>query len=83
MDVLTVREAIRFSTKWCREGRGPMVIEMETYRYSGHSMSDPGTSYRTREEVQAVRKEKDPITLFGRSLQTAGLITEDAIKVDR
>ena len=42
MDVLSVREATRFATAYCREGRGPLVMEVEAYRYYGHSMSDPG-----------------------------------------
>lgn len=45
---------IRWSKKYCDEGRGPLMIELATYRYSGHSMSDPGTSYRTRDEIQQV-----------------------------
>ena len=43
MDILAVREATRYSAAMCREGRGPLLIELVTYRYSGHSMSDPGT----------------------------------------
>ena len=81
MEVLTVREAMRFATDWCRSGKGPILLELETYRYFGHSMSDPGTSYRTRDEIQTVRRERDPIILFGRFMTANGLATDDEIKV--
>lgn len=80
MDVLAVRESIRFAKEWCNADKGPLMIEMATYRYGGHSMSDPGTSYRTREEIQEVRKTRDPITGFKDKIITAGLVTEDDLK---
>lgn len=80
MDVLTVREAMRFATEWCRSGKGPIVLEAETYRYHGHSMSDPGTSYRSRDEVQNMRRDKDPITVFVKNATSQGLITEEEVK---
>lgn len=72
MDILAVREATRFATEYCQEN-GPLVYEISTYRYHGHSMSDPGTSYRTRDEVQEVRQTRDPITGFRDRIVGAGL----------
>lgn len=80
MDVLAVREATRFAAGICRAGKGPLVMEVATYRYHGHSMSDPGTSYRTREEVQEVRQTRDPITSFREKIITAGLVEADELK---
>ncbi|VDK51092.1 unnamed protein product [Anisakis simplex] len=80
MDVLAVRQSILWAKEWCNADKGPLMIEMATYRYGGHSMSDPGTSYRTREEIQEVRKTRDPITGFKDKIVTAGLVTEDELK---
>lgn len=81
MDVLAVREATRFAIDHCATGKGPMVMEVVTYRYSGHSMSDPGTSYRSRDEIQEVRQTRDPITSFRERLLSTNLATADELKV--
>lgn len=81
MDVLAVREASKFAVDWCSKGKGPLVMETVTYRYSGHSMSDPGTSYRTREEIQEVRQTRDPITSFKEKIINANLATPEELKV--
>ncbi|KAK0182726.1 hypothetical protein PV327_000833 [Microctonus hyperodae] len=80
MDVLAVREAMRFAIGYCTSGKGPLVMETMTYRYSGHSMSDPGTSYRTREEIQEVRQTRDPLTSFKERILNSNLVTADELK---
>lgn len=80
MDVLAVREATRYAVEECRKGNGPFVMEVFTYRYHGHSMSDPGTSYRTREEIQEVRQSRDPITSFKDKVLSNGLATNEQLK---
>ena len=79
MDILAVREATRFALDYCQEN-GPLVYEISTYRYHGHSMSDPGTSYRSRDEVQEVRQSRDPITGFRDRIVGAGLVSQGEVK---
>jgi pyruvate dehydrogenase E1 component alpha subunit len=79
MDVRTVKAAGDAAVAHCREGKGPIILEMMTYRYRGHSMSDPA-KYRTRDEVQKMREERDPIELVRRRLLEAKQATEDALK---
>ncbi|HEX8640328.1 MAG TPA: pyruvate dehydrogenase (acetyl-transferring) E1 component subunit alpha [Allosphingosinicella sp.] len=82
MDVLAVRGAAETAIEWTRGGKGPILLEFETYRYRGHSMSDPA-KYRSREEVQSVREKSDPIEGLKRELDGAG-VTEDELKaIDR
>jgi len=80
MDILAVREAVKFAIDYCGSGKGPLVYEISTYRYHGHSMSDPGTSYRTRDEVQQVRQTRDPITGFRDRIVGAGLVEAQEVK---
>ncbi len=78
MDVLAVRGAAEAAIEWVRAGKGPVLMELKTYRYRGHSMSDPA-KYRSREEVQAVRDKSDAIEGLKKLMLDAGM-TEDAIK---
>src|ERR1700680_1522951 len=83
MDVERVYQAGQKAVQWAREGKGPYILEMKTYRYRGHSMSDPA-KYRTREEVQQMREKHDPIETFGARLVRAGILKEEDLKsVDR
>lgn len=79
MDVLAVKEAGEKAVSHCRSGAGPYILEMNTYRYRGHSMSDPA-KYRTREEVQKMREERDPIDHVRDILLSGDHATEDDLK---
>ncbi|WP_299006599.1 pyruvate dehydrogenase (acetyl-transferring) E1 component subunit alpha [uncultured Caulobacter sp.] len=78
MDVIAVREAGARATEHARSGQGPYILEMKTYRYRGHSMSDPA-KYRTKEEVDEVKTTRDPIDHIKERLAKAG-VTEDDLK---
>ncbi len=83
MDVAAVKDAGERALAFVRAGNGPMILEMRTYRYRGHSMSDPA-KYRTREEVQGVREQRDPIELVRRRLIEGGRASEEELKeIDR
>ena len=79
MDVLAVREAGEKAVKHARAGKGPYILEMKTYRYRGHSMSDPA-KYRKREEVDDIRTHHDPIEGLKGQLLELGYATEDDLK---
>jgi len=79
MDVFAVREAGLAAAEHARSGEGPFILEMKTYRYRGHSMSDPA-KYRTREEVDNVRKTRDPIDHLQEWLEKNGMADEAALK---
>ena len=79
MNCLNVREATRFAKAHVLE-HGPIVMEMDTYRYHGHSMSDPGITYRNRDEVAGVRKTRDPVERAKRYLEEFELATAAEIK---
>ena len=76
MDVLACRGAAEEALEWVRAGKGPIILEMKTYRYRGHSMSDPA-KYRSREEVQSVRDKSDPIEAVKRELEKLGVKEEE------
>ena len=80
MNVLAVREGMRFAKEWCGNGNGPIYVEMMTYRYHGHSMSDPGTTYRNREEIAFTRSTRDPLEYVRKLLVEKGFADEVEIK---
>ncbi len=82
MDVLAVRGAAEVALEWTRGGKGPLIIEFLTYRYRGHSMSDPAR-YRSREEVQEYREHKDPIDHAAKELEKLGVKEEELKAIDK
>jgi pyruvate dehydrogenase E1 component alpha subunit len=79
MDVRAVKAAAERAVKLCRDGDGPIIVEMLTYRYRGHSMSDPA-KYRSKDEVDRMRTEHDPIEQVRSRVLKKGLVSEDALK---
>ena len=82
MDVLAVRGAAETAIAWTRAGKGPILLELKTYRYRGHSMSDPA-KYRSRDEVQSVRDKSDPIEAAKRELEAIGVTEDELKKIDK
>ena len=79
MDVRAVQAAGELATEWCRAGKGPIILDMQTYRYRGHSMSDPA-KYRSKDEVQKMRAENDPIERVKQRLETNKWASEEELK---
>ena len=79
MNVLAVKEAGERAEKHCRSGKGPYILEMNTYRYRGHSMSDPA-KYRTRDEVNKIKAERDPIDNLRIYLISNNISTDSELK---
>merc|ERR1712176_1489822 len=80
MNVLAVREGMRFIKDFCASGNGPMYVEMMTYRYHGHSMSDPGTTYRNREEIAMTRSPRDPLEFVKQTMIDVKMTDADQLK---
>lgn len=80
MDVLAVKAAVKYGKEYTAADKGPLVLEYVTYRYGGHSMSDPGTTYRTREEIQRMRSTNDPIAGLKQKILDWEITTEEELK---
>ncbi|MDD5483188.1 MAG: dehydrogenase E1 component subunit alpha/beta [Kiritimatiellae bacterium] len=78
MDVLAVRDAVSRAAEACRAGKGPRLVELNTYRYYGHSLTDPRSEYRTRDE-EAAWKEIDPIAVFSKQLKECGVLDDETL----
>ncbi|XP_060183971.1 pyruvate dehydrogenase E1 component subunit alpha, mitochondrial-like isoform X2 [Lycium barbarum] len=79
MDALAVKQACKFAKEHVLKN-GPIILEMDTYRYHGHSMSDPGSTYRTRDEISGIRQERDPIERIRKLILAHDIATEKELK---
>ncbi|MCB9989139.1 MAG: pyruvate dehydrogenase (acetyl-transferring) E1 component subunit alpha [Rhodospirillales bacterium] len=82
MDLFTVREAVSSAVDYVRSGQGPYLLEMKTYRYRGHSMSDPA-KYRTKEELQKMKDERDALNTVKERLIADGMAEDDIKALER
>ncbi|KAI0263474.1 pyruvate dehydrogenase e1 component alpha subunit [Gloeopeniophorella convolvens] len=80
MDIIATAQAVKYARDWVLNGNGPLLLEFVTYRYGGHSMSDPGTTYRTREEVQRMRSTQDPIRGLQHYIEEWGIASAEELK---
>uniref|UniRef100_A0A7N0ULW2 Pyruvate dehydrogenase E1 component subunit alpha n=1 Tax=Kalanchoe fedtschenkoi TaxID=63787 RepID=A0A7N0ULW2_KALFE len=79
MDAFAVKKACQFAKEHALKN-GPIILEMDTYRYHGHSMSDPGSTYRTRDEISGVRQERDPVERIRKLILAHDLATDKELK---
>ena len=82
MNVFTVQEAAKKALDYVRSGNGPYILEVLTYRYRGHSMSDPA-KYRTKEELEGMKQDRDPLNAIKDAMQAAGVPEEDIKLIDK
>ena len=80
MDALSVVRGTQFAREFTLSQKQPLIMELVTYRYGGHSLSDPGTTYRTREEIQKMRSSSDPIQGLKTQIIDWGVISDSELK---
>ncbi|EPY27156.1 pyruvate dehydrogenase E1 component subunit alpha [Strigomonas culicis] len=77
MDVLAVQEGTRWAKNWCQSGKGPVFLEFDSYRYMGHSMSDPDSQYRSKSDIQTVKNERDCVRKMKEFMVQEGIMTDE------